>query len=65
MNLWLYDFAHYRKETLVRKLQWCFHVIIFVVGLFITFGGSYAMIKTIADEYATGKVQSAFSCADK
>lgn len=65
MHLWLYDFADYRKQSLVRKAQWAFHLIMLLVGVFMSVGGAYAMIQTIITEYATGQVSSAFSCADK
>ncbi|KAK1925999.1 transmembrane amino acid transporter protein-domain-containing protein [Papiliotrema laurentii] len=64
MHLWLWDFADHRKGTMVQKLTWGFHVIMLLVGLFMTVGGAYAMIKTIIMEYATGAVTSAFSCAN-
>lgn len=35
------------------------------IGLFMTIGGAYTSIKSIADQYAAGTVSSAFSCADK
>lgn len=65
MHLWLYDFADYRKQGLVKKLQWLFHLVMLVVGLFMTVAGAYTSIKSIADQYAAGTVSSAFSCADK
>lgn len=42
-----------------------FHCIMLLIGLFMTFAGGYAMIKSIADQYASGQIVSAFSCADK
>lgn len=65
MHLWLYDFAEYRKGTAAKRAVWAAHVVILLAGLFLTIGGSYAMIRTIYEEYATGKISSAFSCADK
>jgi hypothetical protein len=65
MHLWLYDFGHLRKESIKGKFQYAFHATMLLVGLFMTFGGAYAMIKTIIDQYAAGAVSSAFSCADK
>lgn len=65
MHLWLWDFADHRKGTMLQKLTWLFHVVMLVVGLFMTVGGAYAMIKTIIMEYQTGAVASAFSCANK
>jgi hypothetical protein len=65
MHLWLWDYADHRKGTLVQKLQWAFHLVMLLVGCFMTVGGAYAIIKTIISEYATGAVGSAFSCANK
>lgn len=59
MHLWLYDFADYRKQGLVKKLQWLFHLVMLVVGLFMTVAGAYTSIKSIADQYAAGTVSSA------
>lgn len=65
MHLWLWDYADHRKGTLVQKLKWLFHAVMLLVGLFMTVGGAYAMIKTIISQYDAGLVSSAFSCADK
>lgn len=32
MTLWLWDFAAYRKGSLVQKLQWAFHVLMILIG---------------------------------
>lgn len=48
-----------------QKAQWVFHWVMLLVGGFMTVGGAYAIIKTIIDQYATGAVGSAFSCANK
>lgn len=65
MHLWLYDFGHRRHEGPKGMMLFIFHCLMLVVGLFMTFGGGYAMIKTIFDQYASGLISSAFSCADK
>ncbi|WWC62253.1 uncharacterized protein I303_104849 [Kwoniella dejecticola CBS 10117] len=65
MTLWLYDFGNYRKGNVAKKSLWFFHVLFIFIGLFMTVGGSYTMIQTIIDAYATGSVDRAFSCADK
>lgn len=65
MHLWLYDFGHCRKESLLGKAKWTFHAVMLLVGLFMTVGGAYAMISTINDEFEKGLVNSPFSCADK
>ncbi|KAL7418624.1 hypothetical protein Q5752_007082 [Cryptotrichosporon argae] len=63
MHLWLHDFGHYRSGPLLHKAAWAFHVLMLLMGLFMTVGGAYAMIQTIIDSYAAGTVSSAFSCA--
>jgi hypothetical protein len=65
MHLWLYDFGHCRKESLLGKAKWAFHAIMLLIGLFMTVGGAYAMIMTINNQFKTGLVDSPFSCADK
>lgn len=65
MHLWLWDYASYRHGPPMRKAQYAFHVVMLLVGLFMTVGGAYSTIKTIIDQYATGQVSSAFSCQDK
>lgn len=65
MHLWLWDFARYRKGSMWQKTQWAFHLVMLLVGGFMTVGGAYAIIQTIIDQYATGAVGSAFSCANK
>jgi hypothetical protein len=65
MHLWLWDFADHRKGTVKQKAAWTFHVVMLLVGLFMTIGGAYAMITTIKGQYDSGAVSSSFSCADK
>lgn len=65
MHLWLWDYADYRKGTIVQKSLWAFHAIMLLVGGFMTVGGAYAIIQLIIGQYATGAVGSAFSCANK
>jgi len=65
MHLWLWDFAGHRKGSLKQKSAWGFHAVMLLVGLFMTVGGTYAMIQTIIGQYASGAVTSAFSCANK
>lgn len=43
---------------------WYLHVLIFLIGLLITIGGTYANVVMIIDQYKTGQVGSAFSCHD-
>ncbi|WVF66414.1 hypothetical protein IAT40_001154 [Kwoniella sp. CBS 6097] len=65
MTLWLYDFGHYRKGSLIQKGLWCFHIAFIGIGAFMTVGGAYAMVQSIIDSYALGAVDRPFSCADK
>ncbi|RFU24876.1 hypothetical protein B7463_g11458, partial [Scytalidium lignicola] len=61
---WLYDFGHYRKEGLLRKLQWLFHISLILLGAFMCVAGNYSVIKQIIAAYADGTIGGAFSCTD-
>ncbi|EXJ83980.1 hypothetical protein A1O3_04647 [Capronia epimyces CBS 606.96] len=62
--LWCYDHPHYWKGTLWQKTLYAFHVFLIALGLFVTIGGTYAVIQSIIDAYASGQIGSAFDCAD-
>ncbi|OQV05494.1 hypothetical protein CLAIMM_10221 [Cladophialophora immunda] len=53
-----------RKRSATMMVLWYAHIGIFVLGLLITVGGTYANVVSIIDQYRTGQVGSAFSCVD-
>ncbi|KAK5552266.1 hypothetical protein LTR46_009594, partial [Exophiala xenobiotica] len=62
--LWCYDHPHYWKGTLVQKSLYALHVFMIALGMFVTIGGTYAVIQAIIDAYASGQIGAAFDCAD-
>ncbi|KAF2222281.1 transmembrane amino acid transporter protein-domain-containing protein [Elsinoe ampelina] len=62
--LWLHDFGHYRKGSILKKLYWAYNVAIIILGLFLCVGGTYGVIEQIREAYSNGTISSAFSCAD-
>ncbi|KIW55414.1 hypothetical protein PV05_07697 [Exophiala xenobiotica] len=62
--LWCYDHPHYWKGTFLQKVLYVFHVFMIALGLFVTIGGTYAVIQAIIDAYASGQIGAAFDCAD-
>ncbi|RDW63758.1 hypothetical protein BP6252_11303 [Coleophoma cylindrospora] len=61
---WLYDHWDYRKGSLLRKGIWSMFVLSFLLGTFMTVGGTYSTVELIIEAYASGQIGSAFSCAD-
>ncbi|KAH9885344.1 transmembrane amino acid transporter protein-domain-containing protein [Xylariomycetidae sp. FL2044] len=62
--LYLHDYAAYRRGNLIQKTKYLLHVLLIVLGCFITVGGTYATVVLINEAYASGEIGSAFSCAD-
>ncbi|KAF1816887.1 hypothetical protein P152DRAFT_386610 [Eremomyces bilateralis CBS 781.70] len=62
--LWLYDHGDYRKGTIIHKMQFGMHILMATCALFLTVGGTYGVVQQIILAYQTGKISSAFSCAD-
>lgn len=62
--LWLYSHGHYLKRNILCKAVWGLHVLLILLGAFMTVGGTYGVIVQINDAYRDGKIASAFSCAD-
>ena len=54
--LWFYDHWHYKSGTLVEKMKFYGHVLIFLVGVFMTIGGTYGVIVLIKQAYADGTI---------
>jgi hypothetical protein len=62
--LWLYSHGHYLKGSILCKAVWMLHILLILLGAFMTVGGTYGVIVQINDAYRDGKISSAFSCAD-
>ncbi|KAF1817171.1 hypothetical protein P152DRAFT_387626 [Eremomyces bilateralis CBS 781.70] len=62
--LWLYDYGDYRKGTIIHKAQFGVHILMAAFALFLTIGGTYGVVQQIILAYETGKISSAFPCAD-
>lgn len=62
--LWLYSYSDYRTGTFLQKVMYVGHVVLILLGAFITVGGTYGVIVQINQAYADGSISSAFSCAD-
>ncbi|KAF2017923.1 hypothetical protein BU24DRAFT_368094 [Aaosphaeria arxii CBS 175.79] len=62
--LWIYDHADYYKGTWWQKILYGLHVLLILLSVFLTIGGTYGVIVQIIDAYRDGTIASAFSCAD-
>jgi len=62
--LYLHDYKTYRKGTFVQMSKYWFHWLLIAIGAFLCVGGTYGVIASIVDDYASGNISSAFSCAD-
>jgi hypothetical protein len=62
--LWLYSHGEYLKGNFLRKAMYAAHVLLVLLGGFMTVGGTYGVIVQINQAYADGQISSAFSCAD-
>jgi hypothetical protein len=54
--IWMYDHAYYKRGTIIQKLFYLAHVLMFLLGGFICVGGTYATIKAIIAAYDNGTV---------
>jgi hypothetical protein len=62
--LWIYDHKSYWKGTVCQRVLYMLHVLLILLSVFLTIGGTYGVIAQILDAYADGTISSAFSCAD-
>ncbi|KAJ4396463.1 hypothetical protein N0V93_000682 [Gnomoniopsis smithogilvyi] len=62
--LWFSLHRDYRRGNIGQQALWWLHIVILLVGLLITVGGTYANIANIVAQLRAGNVGSAFSCAD-
>lgn len=62
--LWLYDHGHYRRGSVWKMIAFYLHCGMALLGIFMTIGGTYAVVQSVIDAYKEGTIGSAFSCAD-
>lgn len=62
--LWIHDHQHYRKGKWCRATMYWLHWFMILLATFLTIGGTYGVIQSIVEAYASGKIGGAFSCAD-
>ncbi|KAH7325549.1 transmembrane amino acid transporter [Stachybotrys elegans] len=62
--LWMHDFKGHRSGTLAQKAQYTAHVVIALLGLFMTVGTAYAVAMAIKTAFETGMIARVFDCAD-
>ena len=62
--LWMHEHRAYISGRLVRKSQDWLHVLMLLLGAFMTVGGTYGVIHSISDVYKSGEIGTAFFCAD-
>ncbi|ETS86274.1 hypothetical protein PFICI_00102 [Pestalotiopsis fici W106-1] len=62
--MWFCMHPQYRAGTLRMKVMWWLHVAIFVMGLFVTIGGTFANVVVIIEQFREGAVSGVFQCAD-
>lgn len=64
--LWVYDHPAWRlsSSSKWKQVAYWLHWLMIVLAVFLTVGGTYGVVQEILDAYASGKIESAFSCAD-
>lgn len=62
--LWFSLHREYRRGHVGQQALWWLHVLILLLGLLITVGGTYANIANIAAQLRAGNIGRSFSCAD-
>lgn len=62
--LWVYDHQQYRTGRVLNRVVYWLHWLLILLGLFLTVGGTYGVIREIIAAYASGQIDKAFSCAD-
>jgi hypothetical protein len=56
MVLWLYDYSSWYNGSVKQKLIFAFHVLIILIGAFLSVGGTYATVQSIIDAYANNTI---------
>jgi hypothetical protein len=64
--MWVFDYGARRKtdKSLYYRSLFALNVFLIVGGMFIMVTGTWAAALSIKDSYATGNINSPFSCAD-
>lgn len=62
--LWFSLHKDLDKRTWAGRALWLAHIVVFLIGLLVTVGGTYANVVNINDLFKAGEVGSAFQCAD-
>lgn len=62
--LWIHDHANYYKGTILQRIMYLLHILLILLSVFLTIGGTYGVIAQINIAYRDGTIGSAFSCAD-
>ncbi|PSN61447.1 hypothetical protein BS50DRAFT_592922 [Corynespora cassiicola Philippines] len=62
--LWIYDHDDWWRGSWWQRIVYGLHVLLILISVFLTVGGTYGVIVQIMDAYADGTIASAFSCAD-
>jgi hypothetical protein len=59
--LWLFDHRDWWKRSFKHQVAYALHWLLLLIGVLVTVGGTYAVIKQIADAYATGVIGQSIS----
>lgn len=51
---WLSDFNSWRKGPILKQTAWLVHVLLILIGAFLTVAGTYTTVQAIIDAYAQG-----------
>lgn len=56
MVLWFYDHPGWVKGTVKQRLLFAFHLLIALIGAFLSVAGTYSTVELIIDAYATDAI---------
>lgn len=62
--LWFCMHPGHRTGSANMQAMWWLHVLLFVLGLFVTIAGTYAAVVSIIEQFQNGSIGSPFQCAD-
>jgi Transmembrane amino acid transporter protein len=57
---WLSEFRSWMRGTLLQKGAWVFHILVVLIGTFLSVAGTYATAQLIIDAYASGQIGELF-----
>lgn len=61
----MYSHGEYWKSGgVVKRVAYLLHILLILLGAFMTVGGTYGVIVQIMDAYRDGEIDGVFSCAD-